>query len=128
MMTIKTITIRQADIGDIPDPVHLRRSMFESMGYHDPEQLAAAGEAATAYLNQAIPKGEFYGWLAITPSGRAIGSGGVVLDRHRPGPSKGKRDAPEHRQKSASHLSGARHLGAIRSSIRKAQSTRTRKA
>ena len=50
-MTIGTITIRQADIDDVPDLVRLRRTMFESMGYHDPEQLAAVDEAATAYLS-----------------------------------------------------------------------------
>jgi len=86
-MTIETITIRQADIDDIPDLVRLRRTMFESMGYHDPEQLAAADEAATAYFYQAIRAEEFHGWLAITPQGQAVGSGGAVIDRHPPGPS-----------------------------------------
>jgi GNAT superfamily N-acetyltransferase len=60
--------------------------MFESMGYDDPEHLAAADRAAATYFAEAIPRDEFYGWLAVTPSGRAVGSGGAVIDRHPPGP------------------------------------------
>ena len=85
-MRTDSITIRQATVGDVPALVRLRRTMFESMGYDDPDQLAAADEAAAAYFSQAIPEGEFYGWLAITTSGRAVGSGGAVIDRHPPGP------------------------------------------
>ena len=86
-MTIESITIRPASVDDIPDLVHLRRTMFESMGYDDPAQLAAADQAAREYFAAAIPSGEFYGWLAITAEGQAVGSGGAVLDRHPPGPS-----------------------------------------
>jgi GNAT superfamily N-acetyltransferase len=85
-MTNDSITIRQATVEDIPALVRLRRTMFESMGYDDREQLEAADKAAAAYWRQAIPKGEFQGWLAIAPSGRAVGSGGAVIGRHPPGP------------------------------------------
>jgi ribosomal protein S18 acetylase RimI-like enzyme len=81
------ITIRRASADDIPDLVRLRRTMFESMGYDDLCQLAAADEAAAAYFADAIPSGEFYGWLAVTSSGQAVGSGGAVIDRHPPGPN-----------------------------------------
>ena len=86
MMSTGAITIRQATVDDIPSLVRLRRTMFESMGYDDPERLAAADDAVSAYLTEAIPKGEFYGWLAVAPTGRAVGSGGAVVDRHPPGP------------------------------------------
>jgi GNAT superfamily N-acetyltransferase len=82
-----TVTIRQATVTDIPDLVRLRRVMFESMGYDDPVQLDAADRAAAAYFSRAIPKGKFQGWLAVTPGGEAVGSGGAVIDRHPPGPS-----------------------------------------
>lgn len=81
------ISIRQATIDDIPDLVRLRRLMFESMGYDNPVQLDAANRAAAAYFCDAIPRDEFYGWLAVTPEGEIVGSGGAVIDRHPPGPS-----------------------------------------
>jgi GNAT superfamily N-acetyltransferase len=86
-MPTKEITIRHATVDDIPDLVRLRRTMFESMGYTDPTQLAAADQAAAAYFATAIPTGGFYGWLAVTATGQAVGSGGAVIDRHPPGPS-----------------------------------------
>jgi GNAT superfamily N-acetyltransferase len=82
------VTIRQATVADIPDLVRLRRAMFEAMGFDDPAQLVAADEAAAAYFAERIPTGGFYGWLAISPvDGEAIGSGGVVIDQHPPGPN-----------------------------------------
>lgn len=86
-MTIDNIAIRPATADDIPDLVRLRRTMFESMGYDDPAQLAAADEAAAAYFATAIPTGAFYGWLAFTVTGQTVGSGGAVIDRHPPGPN-----------------------------------------
>lgn len=87
MVSDDLITIRSATIDDVRDLVRLRRAMFEAMGYDDPAQLDAADAAAKAYFTEAIPTGEFYGWLAVTPSGEAVSSGGVVLDRHPPGPT-----------------------------------------
>jgi GNAT superfamily N-acetyltransferase len=81
------ITIRAATRADVPDLVRLRRTMFESMGYDDVAQLDATDAAARAYFEQAIPTGAFYGWLAVTAAGEAVGAGGVVIDRHPPGPS-----------------------------------------
>jgi ribosomal protein S18 acetylase RimI-like enzyme len=86
-MTTDTITIRQANVDDIPDLIRLRRTMFESMGYADPRQLAAADQAAREYFAAAIPNGEFYGWLAVTATREAVCSGGAVIDRHPPGPT-----------------------------------------
>ena len=80
------IAIRQATLADVPDLVRLRRTMFEWMDCDDPVQLDDADTACTAYFAEAIPAGEFYGWLAVTPVGEAVGSGGAVIDRHPPGP------------------------------------------
>ncbi|MFW9993472.1 MAG: GNAT family N-acetyltransferase [Candidatus Odinarchaeota archaeon] len=79
--------VRRATINDIPDLVRLRRMMFEWMGFDDPSQLAKADEAATAYFSRTIPTEEFRGWLAVTGTGVAVGSGGLVIDHHPPGPS-----------------------------------------
>ncbi len=81
------ITIRQATVADIPDLVRLRRMMFEAMDCGDPAQLDAADAASRTYFAEAIPTGEFYGWLAVTPASAAVGSGGVVFDQHPPGPT-----------------------------------------
>ncbi len=86
-MVSDEITIRAATIQDIPDLVRLRRMMFESMGFDDPAQMDTADAAASAYLAQAMPAKEFYGWLAVTHTGEAVGSGGVVFDQHPPGPT-----------------------------------------
>jgi len=80
------VTIRQATAADIPHLVRLRRLMFQWMGCDDPAQLDATDTANTAYFAETIPPGKFTGWLAVTPIGEAVGSG-VVIDRHRPGPS-----------------------------------------
>jgi len=81
------ITIRQAAVAGVPDLVRLRRMMFEAMGFDDPAQLDAADAAAADYFAAAIPARRFYGWLAVTSAGVAVGSGGVVVDQHPPGPS-----------------------------------------
>jgi ribosomal protein S18 acetylase RimI-like enzyme len=81
-----SVVVRQATAADIPDLVRLRRAMFESMGLDDPALLDSADAAAEAYFASAIPAKEFFGWLAITSIGAAVGSGGVVIDQHPPGP------------------------------------------
>lgn len=86
-MVDKSISIRPATVEDIADLVRLRRVMFEAMGCSDPAQLDAGDAAAEAYFAEAIPAGEFHGWLAMTPAGEAVSSSGVVVDRHPPGPT-----------------------------------------
>lgn len=81
------ITIRPATVADIPDLVRLRRVMFEGMGWDDSEQLAAAETASAAYLATVIPAGRFYGWVAVTPVGEVVSTGGVIIDQHLPTPS-----------------------------------------
>jgi ribosomal protein S18 acetylase RimI-like enzyme len=85
-MTNKEITIRPATVADVPDLVRLRRMMFEAMGFDDSAQMTASDAASEAYFAAAIPAGQFYGWLAVTLAGTAIGSGGAVIDQHPPGP------------------------------------------
>ena len=80
------VAIRRATAADIDDLVRLRRMMFEWMGCDDQAQLDDADAACAAYFSEAIPSKEFHGWLAVTPTGEAVGSGGVVIDQHPPGP------------------------------------------
>lgn len=85
-MVSDEIEIRRATVADIADLVRLRRMMFEAMGFDDAAQLAGADGAAATYFATTIPAGHFHGWLAVTSTGTAVGSGGVVIDQHPPGP------------------------------------------
>jgi GNAT superfamily N-acetyltransferase len=80
------ITIRPVTVADIPDLVRLRRLMFEDMGCQDSAKLGASDRACQSYFAQAIPAGEYHGWLAVTAMGQAVASGGLVIDQHPPGP------------------------------------------
>jgi len=85
-MNGERILIRPATVHDIPDIVRLRRGMFEAMGYGDGGQLDGVDAACEAYFARAIQAGRYQGWLALTPGGKAIASGGLVVDEHPPGP------------------------------------------
>jgi len=85
-MTDEDIQIRRASVADIPDIVRLRRMMFEAMGFRDPMALDAADAANRAYFARAVRLNEYRGWVAVTPDQRVVASGGLVLDRHPPGP------------------------------------------
>ena len=80
------ITIRTATAADVDSLVHLRRMMFEAMGYADRAQLSASDAATAAYFARAIPAGQFHGWLAVDANGQPVASGGAVIDQHPPGP------------------------------------------
>jgi GNAT superfamily N-acetyltransferase len=80
------VTIRQATLEDIKELVRLRRLMFEDMGYKDIKLLDEVDHNVAEYLTKALPTQQFYGWLAETPDGTAVGSGGVVIDYHPPQP------------------------------------------
>jgi GNAT superfamily N-acetyltransferase len=81
------IAVRRATVADTDDLVRLRRVMCEGMGWDDPAKLDVMEQAASAYFVQAIPAGDFCGWLAVTPTGEAVGAGGVIIDRHIPTPA-----------------------------------------
>ena len=80
------IRVRVAEVRDIPPMIGLRRMMFESMGVADPAALAASDAACVEYFARAIPSGQYHGWVAETPEGEVVASGGVVVDQHPPTP------------------------------------------
>lgn len=80
------ILIRPATLDDLDALVYLRRLMFESMGYDDPDQLGAGDRAARAYMVDKLPVGEFRAWVAVAADGQVVSSGGVVIDVHPPSP------------------------------------------
>jgi GNAT superfamily N-acetyltransferase len=81
------VTIRPATLEDIPELVRLRRMMFEAMGCDDTVALDQADAAVEPFIEEALRVGTFHGWLATTSTGEAVGSGGVLIDQHPPGPA-----------------------------------------
>ena len=81
------VTIRPATLEDVPELVRLRRMMFEAMGCDDTDALDQADAGVRPFLEAALRVGTFHGWLATTSTGEAVGSGGVLIDQHPPGPA-----------------------------------------
>ncbi len=75
--------VRPAGVADIPALVAMRRAMFVSMGNTEEAVLAAMVEASAAYFHQALPAGEFRGWVAEA-GGQIVGCGGLVVHRIPP--------------------------------------------
>jgi len=73
------ITIREAAPGESAIILHHRRSMFRDMGEGTVEQLDRMVEVATPWLARALANGSYHHWLALDPSGRVAGGGGVLL-------------------------------------------------
>ena len=78
-MTPADITIREAAPGESAIILHHRRSMFRDMGEGAVEQLDRMVEVATPWLARALADGSYHHWLALDPSGRVAGGGGVLL-------------------------------------------------
>jgi len=83
---VSEYALRPATIADLDDVVRLRRRMFESMGVTDIAALDRSDAACMTYFAQAIPSGEYQGWVVETPDGRVVASVGCVIDQHPPGP------------------------------------------
>ena len=78
------IVIRTATPDDIAVIAGHRAAMFVELG-----QLAASGVAAmvgqtSAYLREALPRGEYVGWLACTPDRRVVAGAGAQCRRVLP--------------------------------------------
>lgn len=78
-------SIRPARIEDIPVLVQFRSAMFADMGYADEAGHAAMNAAALAYLQQAVPAGEYRGWVAEA-GGQLIASGAYTYRQVAPSP------------------------------------------
>jgi GNAT superfamily N-acetyltransferase len=78
--------IRLATVADAEIVARHRAEMFADMGQL-PSDLYADLEARTIrYLRDALPKGEYIGWLASTASGEVVAGAGVQLRRLLPHP------------------------------------------
>jgi GNAT superfamily N-acetyltransferase len=80
--------VRAASVHDAEVLAHHRASMFRDMGAVDTASEESLRRASAAYFVEAIPSGEYFGWLAISPGERAtvVGGAGVQLRRMLPQP------------------------------------------
>ncbi|MCF2139004.1 MAG: GNAT family N-acetyltransferase [Candidatus Lokiarchaeota archaeon] len=87
-MQKEEICIRQCTLDDIDELLKLRRIMFESMSCYSDKQLwDKAISNSRDYFLKNVPSSKFIGWIAIIQEKQPIGAGGLVVDRHPPGPS-----------------------------------------
>jgi GNAT superfamily N-acetyltransferase len=84
--TRSDITIREARLSESAIILHHRRSMFRDMGEGTVEELDRMVEVARPWLARAMADGSYRHWLALDPSGRIAGGGGVLLSPWPPNP------------------------------------------
>ncbi len=75
--------IRRATVDDIANIARHRTQMFLAMGRIAPATVAPLAAATIEYLSEAMPGGEYHGWMAVseTDSARVVAGAGVQL-RH----------------------------------------------
>jgi hypothetical protein len=73
------IVIREAHPQDVAEIVSHRRRMYEDMGERDAAVLDAMQASTAAFLEKAIPRGVFRGWLAQTRAKRVVAGGGMMI-------------------------------------------------
>ena len=91
---IDGITIRQTSLDDIPEIVRHRRGMFDDMDMGDAASRDRMEAASGPYLREAITRGEYYGWLAITAQNDVAGGAGILLQSSPPRPWEIKTQRP----------------------------------
>jgi GNAT superfamily N-acetyltransferase len=76
------IHVRRASLEDLAHILRHRRAMFLEMGFQDEAVLDRVERVSREYLTEALPGGNYVGWLAEEWSERrVVGGGGVVLAR-----------------------------------------------
>jgi GNAT superfamily N-acetyltransferase len=87
-------TLRQAMVEDAPLLARHRCLMFKTLGLSDAQEAAALERAVEDYLRDAMPEGEYAGWI-VEEGGAAVASGGVLIRDlvPRPGFFHGEREA-----------------------------------
>ena len=82
------ILIRQATLGDVSIIARHRAAMFLDMGSATQAVVERLTSDTEAYLRQAIPSGEYLGWLASLASGPGdpVAGAGVQIRRVLPFP------------------------------------------
>jgi ribosomal protein S18 acetylase RimI-like enzyme len=76
-----TFRVREATAADIPLIASHRAAMFRDMGKLAPDATAELVRATADYLQAALPRGEYLGWVAEStmPESEPIGGAGAQL-------------------------------------------------
>jgi len=84
------ILIRRATLADIDIVAHHRAAMFLAMGLATPAVVDRLTLETLAYLREAMPRGEYVGWLASFAShpGDTVAGAGVQIRRVLPFPRR----------------------------------------
>jgi GNAT superfamily N-acetyltransferase len=82
-------TVRPATVDDVSALAHHRVAMFLDIGNIDPADAPALEHAAAEWMREAIPGGDFLGWVARDGDGAVVGGAGMqlrpIIPRPRPG-------------------------------------------
>jgi ribosomal protein S18 acetylase RimI-like enzyme len=84
-----TFHVREATVADIPLLAGHRAAMFRDMGRLASDRQAALVRATVDYFREALPRGEYLGWVALSSASPAepIGGAGVQLRPILPRPA-----------------------------------------
>ena len=76
--------IRPATLDDVAVIAGHRAAMFVELGQLAASAVPAMVEETSAYLREALPRGEYVGWLACTPDRRVVAGAGAQCRRVLP--------------------------------------------
>jgi GNAT superfamily N-acetyltransferase len=76
---MEPIEIRPATFADLPHILHHRRAMFRDMKSGTDAEFDAMLAGAEAFLRQAMPAGNYRGWLAETKDRRIAAGAGITI-------------------------------------------------
>jgi len=92
---VAAIRIRRATLRDLEVLVRHRRRMFEDMGRrHTAKDWEIGDREYRRWVKRLMSKGEFVGWIAVTPEGEPVAGGAVWLQERQPRPGHGPIKAP----------------------------------
>jgi GNAT superfamily N-acetyltransferase len=75
----EAISIRTTTVADLETILHHRTAMFRDMGYREPAVLAAIRRDSIEYMTEALVRGNYRGWVAITGCGAVVAGCGVLI-------------------------------------------------
>jgi GNAT superfamily N-acetyltransferase len=86
----EAFVVREATVDDRRFIAHHRAAMFVDMGSLDAASAGALRDAAERWLETAMPRGEYVGWLVVTTSdsSRVVAGAGVQVRRVLPFPQR----------------------------------------
>lgn len=76
--------IRRATVDDLAVIARHRAAMFAEMGQLAPSGVPAMREETIRYLRDAVPSGEYVGWLACATNGEVVAGAGAQCRRVLP--------------------------------------------